>query len=101
MAKNAKKRSISGATLLGRLKAAIGNSTNNPPSSIRVGDNLDKYFQVPQGVIAFAVGTLNHWNGFEEDGLALQPANVRGAKTVADIHQAVKDWYNSNGWAVT
>ena len=32
MAKKAKKRSISGATLLGRLKAAIGNSTNSPPS---------------------------------------------------------------------
>jgi hypothetical protein len=99
MAKKAKGRSVSGATLLGRLKAAIGNSTNNP--SIRVADNLDKYFQVPEGVIAFVVGTLNHWNGFKEDGLALQPANVRKAKTVADIHQAVKDWYKANGWTVT
>jgi hypothetical protein len=97
----AKKKSISGATLLGRLKAAIGNSTNNPPSGIRVGDDLDEYFQVPQGVIAFAVGTLNHWKEFDTDGLALQPANVRDAIKVAEIHQAVKDWYNSNEWNVT
>jgi len=96
----AKKKTISGARLLGRLKAVIGHSTNNSPSSIRVGDELDRYFQVPQGVIAFLI-TLDTSPEFRPDGLALQPDDVREATKVSDLHDAVKGWYRNNGWTVT
>ena len=94
------KKTISGARLLGRLKLVMGRSTNNPPSTIRIGDDLDRYFQVPQGVFAFLT-TLDTSPEFAPDRLALQPDDVREATKVSDLHDAVKGWYRENGWTVT
>jgi hypothetical protein len=91
---------ISGATLLARLKREIGKSTNNPPSSIRVDDELSRYFTVPQGVIAFAK-RLKSKSEFTVDGLNLRANDVRDLTDVAGLHEAVKTWYRAHGWTVT
>lgn len=92
---------ISGATIIARLKRVIGRETNNPPSSIRVADPLGNYFNpIPQAVIGFGP-TLNESPEYKPDGLGLMPRNLRKAKAVADLQEAIKQWYRDNGWTVT
>jgi hypothetical protein len=94
-------KSISGATLLTRLKKVIGRETSNPPSSISVNDPLSDYFDpVPEAVIGFGP-TLNDSPEFQPDGLGLMPKDLRNASIVGDVHESIKQWYGNNGWTVS
>jgi hypothetical protein len=83
---------IRAETIWDRLRSILGASVTSDSST---GDHIGD----EQAVRAFA-DLLNKSALFRGDGLALEPGNLAGCKTIGCIATAIISWYQRNGWQV-
>jgi hypothetical protein len=98
----ARRQSISGATILTKLKAVMMRELH--ATDIRVSHLLTRYFDtIPLDVIGFGP-TLNDSPEFAPDNLGLLPKHLRHlgpTDKVGALQDAIKKKYRANGWTVT
>jgi hypothetical protein len=64
-------------------------------------DSISRHIAGGAPAVAAFVDKLNDFPSFAADGLALTPGDVRGAKTIGDLLNAIGNWYRDNGWKIT